>query len=273
MFKNRKVVLSSVAIIFTLIVCAIFVNFTLANSGTPVEKSEADTSGSSTLVGSSNIDQAILNSNDSSLKKTGEDKYHIVQILPDGLGSYATADTSMTEIVTASGYSGKISDEAGYKGTSDLWKYVYDGEYFRYAVFNGYKNIKDDMAPGAVQLTTKTVSDLNGMGTEAQEILANADFIYIVATTANDYAAGGTDISESLYNWLDIYAGKHPIIFDRYALCTAEPETITGNNDQYRMGSLAYKYVTKTLKGRTDNVLCVEPGFFNVLYKEASGNK
>ena len=39
------------------------------------------------------------------------------------------------------------------------------------------------------------------------------------------------------------------------------------------MGSLAYKYVTKTLKGRTDNVLCVEPGFFNVLYKEASGNK
>ena len=48
----------------------------------------------------------------------------------------------MTEIVTASGYSGKISDEAGYKGTSDLWKYVYDGEYFRYAVFNGYKNIK-----------------------------------------------------------------------------------------------------------------------------------
>ena len=273
MFKNRKVVLSSVAIIFTLIVCAIFVNFTLANSGTPVEKSEADTSGSSTLVGSSNIDQAVLNSNDSSLKKTGEDKYHIVQILPDGLGSYATADTSMTEIVTASGYSGKISDEAGYKGTSDLWKYVYDGEYFRYAVFNGYKNIKDDMAPGAVQLTTKTVSDLNGMGTEAQEILANADFIYIVATTANDYAAGGTDISESLYNWLDVYAGKHPIIFDRYALCTAEPETITGNNDQYRMGSLAYKYVTKTLKGRTDNVLCVEPGFFNVLYKEASGNK
>ena len=273
MFKNRKVVLSSVAIIFTLIVCAIFVNFTLANSGTPVEKSEADTSGSSTLVGSSNIDQAILNSNDSSLKKTGEDKYHIVQILPDGLGSYATADTSMTEIVTASGYSGKISDEAGYKGTSDLWKYVYDGEYFRYAVFNGYKNIKDDMAPGAVQLTTKTVSDLNGMGTEAQEILANADFIYIVATTANDYAAGGTDISESLYNWLDVYAGKHPIIFDRYALCTAEPEKITGNNDQYRMGSLAYKYVTKTLKGRTDNVLCVEPGFFNVLYKEASGNK
>ncbi len=62
------------------------------------------------------------------------------------------------------------------------------------------------------------------MGTEAQEILANADFIYIVATTANDYAAGGTDISESLYNWLDVYAGKHPIIFDRYALCTAEPE-------------------------------------------------
>ena len=52
-----------------------------------------------------------------------------------------------------------------------------------------------------------------------------------------------------------------------------EPEKITGNNDQYRMGSLAYKYVTKTLKGRTDNVLCVEPGFFNVLYKEASGNK
>ena len=100
------------------------------------------------------------------------------------------------------------------------------------------------MAPGAVQLTTKTVSDLNGMGTEAQEILANADFIYIVATTANDYAAGGTDISESLYNWLDVYAGKHPIIFDRYALCTAEPEKITGNNDQYRMGSLAYKYVT-----------------------------
>ena len=82
-------------------------------------------------MGSSNIDQAILNSNDCSLKKTGEDKYHIVQILPDGLGSYATADTSMTEIVTASGYSGKISDEAGYKGTSDLWKYVYDGEYFR----------------------------------------------------------------------------------------------------------------------------------------------
>lgn len=105
--------------------------------------------------------------------------------------------------------------------------------------------------------------------------MANADFIYIVATKADDYAAGATDLSEELYNWLDVYAtaDSHPLVIDRYALCTAEPETITGNNDQYRMGALAYKVITKTLKARYDNVLVVEPGFFNVLYKEASGNQ
>lgn len=276
MFKNRKVVLSSIAIIFTLIVSAIFVNFTLANSGTPVDKSEADTSGNSSLVGYTNIDLAVINSNDANLKKTGKDKFRVVQILPDGLASYATADTEMTNIVTATGYSGDIKNEAQYKQTSDLWKYVYDGEFFRYAVFNGYKTITSaDMAKGAVQLTTKTVSELNGMDTEAQEVLANADFIYIVATKADDYAAGATDLSEELYNWLDVYAtaDSHPLVIDRYALCTAEPETITGNNDQYRMGALAYKVITKTLKARYDNVLVVEPGFFNVLYKEASGNQ
>ena len=55
MFKNKKVVLSSVAIIFTLIVSAVFVNFTLANSGTPVNENNAELSAATGLVGYSNI--------------------------------------------------------------------------------------------------------------------------------------------------------------------------------------------------------------------------
>ena len=49
MFKNKKVVLSSVAIIFTLIVSAVFVNFTLANSGTPVNENNAELSAATDL--------------------------------------------------------------------------------------------------------------------------------------------------------------------------------------------------------------------------------
>ena len=68
MFKNKKVVLSSVAIIFTLIVSAVFVNFTLANSGTPVNENNAELSAATGLVGYSNIDLAVINSNSASLK-------------------------------------------------------------------------------------------------------------------------------------------------------------------------------------------------------------
>ena len=38
------------------------------------------------------------------------------------------------------------------------------------------------------------------------------------------------------------------------------------------MGTLAFKLITKNLTARIDNVLAVEPGYFNVLYKEASDN-
>ncbi|MFR5027967.1 MAG: hypothetical protein ACLTDF_03595 [Coprococcus sp.] len=42
-------------------------------------------------------------------------------------------------------------------------------------------------------------------------------------------------------------------------LCTSEPELITGNNDDYRMGALAYKAITKGAVARYDNVLVTEP--------------
>ena len=114
MFKNKKVVLSSVAIIFTLIVSAVFVNFTLANSGTPVNENNAELSAATGLVGYSNIDLAVINSNSASLKATGDDKYRIVQILPKSKSNddIAKADTDMTAKVTASNYKGNIKNES-----------------------------------------------------------------------------------------------------------------------------------------------------------------
>lgn len=290
MFKNKKVVLSSVAIIFTLIVSAIFVNFTLANSKNSVKDTEAETYATTSLVGYSNIDLAIINSNNANLKTSGEDKFRILQILPDSLEAYATTDTAMTSKVTASGYKGTISKEADYSKTSDLWKYVYDGEYFRYAVFDGYKTISAKMAAGAVKLTTMTVSQLNTMDDAAQTALSEADFIYIVATKYDDYGNGSTDISEDVYNLLDAYAttDNHPMVIDKYALCVSDPSTIKGNNDTYRMGALAYKVMTKTYVSRYDNVLVTDynketvtdesgntttvlHSFFSVLYDEAKG--
>lgn len=273
MLKNRKIILSSIAIIFTLIVSAIFVNFTLANSKTQVDENDADVYASTSLVGYSNIDLAIMNSNNSSLQKSGEDKFRILQILPSGMASYATADTTMTSSVESSGYSGKIAD---YDGTTDLWKYVYAGEYFRYAVFNGYKTISADMAAGAVQLTTVTVDQLNETIAEAQkdssveDPLSTADFVYILASAASDYTS--VDLSEDVYNLLDSYAtsDNHPLVIDWPALCVSDVNSITGNNDTYRMGALAYKLMTKSLVSRYDNVLVTEPGFFNTLYNEAA---
>lgn len=276
MFRNRKVILPSVAIVFTLIVCSILVNFALANSGTPTTNgNNANSIATTALTGYTNIDLAVMASNDAAKKATGEDKYRILQILPDSMSSYAAADQAMTAKVTATGYAGTIKREAEYNNTSSLWKYVYDGEYFRYAVFNGYKTISANMAEGAVQLTSATVSELNSMDAVAQEILSSADFIYIAAFKATDFGAGGTDLSEDLYNWLDVFAtvDRHPLVIDWYALCTNDPDSIKGNNDTYRMGTLAYKLMTVTLISRYNNVLVTEPDFFWDLFQEAEDNK
>ena len=282
MFKNKKVILSSIAIIFILVVSAIFVNFTLATS-TTTNDSGADSGSTSSLVGYSNIDLAIINSNDSSLKASGQDKFNIVQIMPEGYEDYATADTAMTELVTSGSYTGSIQSQENYQKTSSLWKYVYDEAYdnsenleyselFRYAVFEQYKTIDDEMAEDAVQLTTVTVSDLNDMDDDAQEILNNADLIYIFAKNYTDYIS--YDISEDLYSFLDTYATSdaHPVIIDAATLCIEDYDDITGNNDTYRMGALAYKLMTKTLTARYDNVLVTEYDYFATLYTEASGN-
>ena len=59
-FKNKKIVLSSIAIIFALVVSSIFVNYTLANSDSQASVSDATGSGTTTgLTGLSNIDLAI----------------------------------------------------------------------------------------------------------------------------------------------------------------------------------------------------------------------
>ena len=79
MFKNKKIVLSSIAIIFALVVSSIFVNYTLANSDSQASLSDANGSGSTStsLTGLSNIDLAVKNSNDAGKKQTGEDKFRI----------------------------------------------------------------------------------------------------------------------------------------------------------------------------------------------------
>lgn len=276
-FKNKKIVLSSIAIIFALVVSSIFVNYTLANSDSQASLSDANGSGSTStsLTGLSNIDLAVKNSNDAGKKQTGEDKFRIVQIVPDSYSGNADMDEKLKETVTDSKFSGDAKKLTGYDSTTYLWRYVYAGEYFRLAVFNGYKTISDNMAAGAVTLTTCTVSELNSMDTAAQGILNQADFIYIWANGASDYASTSNDISEDLYNWLDAYAtaNSHPIALCTGTLCTSEPELITGNNDDYRMGALAYKLITKGAVARYDNVLVTEPDFFKTLYQEADDNK
>lgn len=276
-FKNKKIVLSSIAIIFALVVSSIFVNYTLANSDSQASLSDANGSGSksTSLTGLSNIDLAVKNSNDAGKKQTGEDKFRIVQIVPDSYSGNADMDEKLKETVTDSKFSGDAKKLTGYDSTTYLWRYVYAGEYFRLAVFNGYKTISDNMAAGAVTLTTCTVSELNSMDTTAQGILNQADFIYIWANGASDYASKANDISEDLYNWLDAYAtaNSHPIALCTGTLCTSEPELITGNNDDYRMGALAYKLITKGAVARYDNVLVTEPDFFKTLYQEADDNK
>ncbi|MGN0395850.1 MAG: hypothetical protein ACI4EF_10825, partial [Coprococcus sp.] len=274
MFKNRKVILSSIAIVFTLIVCSIFVNFALANSGSPTTNGNAGSGSNTSITGYSNIDLAVINSNDASLKATGEDKFNVVQILPNGLSAVAETDTNMTALVTANGYSGNVSEEADFANTSYLWRYVYGEEYFRLAVFNGYKTITtQSMAQGAVQLTSVTVDSLNSMDNAAQAILGKADMIYIYASTKDDYASTASDLSEELYNWLDAYAtaDRHPLAICRLALCTDDSSSIVGNNDTYRMGALAYKLITMNNVARYDNVLVTESDFFRVLYEEAEG--
>ncbi len=276
MFKNKKIVLSSIAIVFALVVSSIFVNYTLANSDSQTSAGTKSKSGSTTsLTGLSNIDLAIENSNNAGKKQTGEDKYRILQIVPDSYSGNAAKDTELTAKVTDPKFTGDAKKLDGYDSTTYLWRYVYAGEYFRLAVFNGYKTIEANMAEGAVTLTTCTVSELNSMDTNAQGILDQADFIYIWANSASDYASQAADISEGLYNWLDSYAtaNSHPIAICTGALCTDEPELITGNNDDYRMGSLAYKLITKGAVARFDNVLVTAPDFFKTLYEEADNNK
>ncbi len=279
MFKNKKIVLSSIAIIFALVVCSIFVNYTLANSD-----SQASTAGqgsgskTTSLTGLTNIDLAVINSNDSTKKASGEDKFRIVQIVPDQRKDIAEMDTALTSKLQkqdAETVVKNLSDE-DYAKTSYLWRYVYNGEYFRLAVFDGYKTVDSNMAEGAVTLTTCTVSQLNKMDATAQGILNQADFIYIwadAATGASSYAS--SDISEDLYNWLDAYTtvNSHPLGICTAALCTDEPAAIVGNNDTYRMGAFAYKIMTKGAVARFDNILVTEADFFQKLFKEADDNK
>ena len=265
MFKNKKLVLSSIAIIFALVVSSIFVNYTLANSDSQASVSDATGSGTTTgLTGLSNIDLAIENSNNAGKKATGEDKYRIVQIVSDDYAANAAMDTQLTETVTDPAFTGDAKKLTGYDSTTYLWRYVYAGEYFRKAVFNGYKTIDANMAEGAVTLTTCTISQLNKMDKSAQTILNQADFIYIWANSASDYASKSNDLCEDLYNWLDAYAtaNSHPIAMCTGTLCTSEPGNITGNNDDFRMGALAYKLITKGAVARYDNVLVTDADFF-----------
>lgn len=271
-FKNKKIVLSSIAIIFALVVSSIFVNYTLANSDSQASVSDATGSGTTTgLTGLSNIDLAIENSNNAGKKATGEDKYRIVQIVSDDYAANAAMDTQLKETVSDAKFTGDAKKLTGYESTTYLWRYVYAGEYFRLAVFNGYKTITDNMAEGAVTLTTCTVSELNKMDKNAQGILNQADFIYIWANGASDYASKSNDLSEELYNWLDSYAtaNSHPIAMCTGTLCTSEPGNISGNNDDFRMGALAYKLITKGAVARYDNVLVTDADFFKTLYEEA----
>lgn len=274
-FKNKKIVLSSIAIIFALVVSSIFVNYTLANSDSQASVSDATGSGTTTgLTGLSNIDLAIENSNNAGKKATGEDKYRIVQIVSDDYAANAAMDTQLKETVSDAKFTGDAKKLTGYESTTYLWRYVYAGEYFRLAVFNGYKTITDNMAEGAVTLTTCTVSELNKMDKNAQGILNQADFIYIWANGASDYASKSNDLSEELYNWLDSYAtaNSHPIAMCTGTLCTSEPDNISGNNDDFRMGALAYKLITKGAVARYDNVLVTDADFFKTLYEEADDN-
>lgn len=274
-FKNKKIVLSSIAIIFALVVSSIFVNYTLANSDSQASVSDATGSGTTTgLTGLSNIDLAIENSNNAGKKATGEDKYRIVQIVSDDYAANAAMDTQLKETVSDAKFTGDAKKLTGYESTTYLWRYVYAGEYFRLAVFNGYKTIADNMAEGAVTLTTCTVSELNKMDKNAQGILNQADFIYIWANGASDYASKSNDLSEELYNWLDSYAtaNSHPIAMCTGTLCTSEPGNISGNNDDFRMGALAYKLITKGAVARYDNVLVTDADFFKTLYEEADDN-
>lgn len=274
-FKNKKIVLSSIAIIFALVVSSIFVNYTLANSDSQASVSDATGSGTTTgLTGLSNIDLAIENSNNAGKKATGEDKYRIVQIVSDDYAANAAMDTQLKETVSDAKFTGDAKKLTGYESTTYLWRYVYAGEYFRLAVFNGYKTITDNMAEGAVTLTTCTVSELNKMDKNAQGILNQADFIYIWANGASDYASKSNDLSEELYNWLDSYAtaNSHPIAMCTGTLCTSEPGNISGNNDDFRMGALAYKLITKGAVARYDNVLVTDADFFKTLYEEADDN-
>lgn len=277
MLKNKKIVLSSIAIIFALIVCSIFVNYTLANSDSKASTAAESGSNKTSITGLTNIDLAIKNSNDASLKASGEDKFRIVQIVPDQNKDIAEADESLKAVVTAEGYDGDATQLEDYSKTSYLWRYVYAGEYFRLAVFDGYRTIEDNMAEGAVTLTTCTVKQLNKIETDTdiQGLLNQADFIYIwadKATGANSYTA--SDIGEPLYNWLDAYAtvNSHPLAICSTALCVDDADGIVGNNDDYRMGALAYKVMTKGAVARFDNVLVTDPDFFQMLYKEASDN-
>ena len=274
-FKNKKIVLSSIAIIFALVVSSIFVNYTLANSDSQASVSDATGSGTTTgLTGLSNIDLAIENSNNAGKKATGEDKYRIVQIVSDDYAANAAMDAQLKETVSNAKFTGDAKKLTGYESTTYLWRYVYAGEYFRLAVFNGYKTIADNMAEGAVTLTTCTVSELNKMDKNAQGILNQADFIYIWANGASDYASKSNDLSEELYNWLDSYAtaNSHPIAMCTGTLCTSEPGNISGNNDDFRMGALAYKLITKGAVARYDNVLVTDADFFKTLYEEADKN-
>ncbi len=268
MIKNRKTILSSMAIIFTLIMCAIFVNLTLANSRTSVDETEAELSAStSTLLGYTNIDLAVINSNDTTLTNN-EDKFKIVQILPDNCSDLAAADTEATAYVEA----GTTVPSALLATTTSLWKYVYDGEYFRLAVFNGYKTISDSMAAGAVTLQTFTVSQLNDMDDTAQTALGNADFIYIYAASYTDYI--NSDISQEVYDFLVSYttADGHPLVISQDCMCIKDTSTIVGNNDDYLMGTFAYKIMTKSYSSRYNNVLVVNGDYFYNLYVEAAGS-
>ena len=304
MIKNKKLVLSSIAIVFALVVCSIFVNFTMANSDSTANVADANSgSTSKSLTGYSNIDLAIINSNNTSMQKTGDDKFRILQIVPDS--NIRDDDTNMTKAVNDA-ISAKtpltaeqIKADSRYANTSYLWRYVYAGQFFRTAVFDKYKTIDDNMAVDAVTLTTCTPEDLNYISksideasTEAEakalkqkidyakNILEEADLIYIWTDNSKAYTSAATDINSDVYSWLENYATaeRHPLALCWKTLGTDDPSSIKGNNDGgtgkgYNMSVLSYKLMTKEKVARYDNVLVTDELFFKNLFEQGSGEE
>ena len=116
MLKNKKILLSSIAIVFALVVSSIFVNFTLANSGSTASVSDVKGNSNAELQISdrTNIDWAVVNSNDTTKQKNGQARYNIVQIVPNSYASMAKADMDVKE------YYDKLYEKTYKKTSGDI---------------------------------------------------------------------------------------------------------------------------------------------------------